>query len=160
MARFHFPLQAVLEQRRRAERDAMLAVAALERERLEVEGEIEACRAAAEQERRDLRDLLHAERSGGGVDVRAARSQAHASLHAVARAQRLVVRLAGVHERIDRARLALLEAATARQAVETLRDKQFEEWRAEQARLEAAALDDLVVARHGRQDRMSGGEAC
>ncbi|MEM9560896.1 MAG: flagellar FliJ family protein, partial [Planctomycetota bacterium] len=68
------------------------------------------------------------------------------------RAQAAVVRLAGVYERLDRARLELLEAATARRAVELLRDRRLEAWKRDELRREQLVLDDLTNA-----DRFGGG---
>ena len=78
------------------------------------------------------------------------RRQASTALDLVARAQQAVLRLAGVHKQLDVARLELLEATTRRKAVESLKDKRFEEWKAEQARKENAALDEWVVMRASR----------
>jgi len=148
MARFVFRLRPVLEQRERVERDRQLAVAELERERLRLEDELRRCEWAAHYERRELRDRLDA---GAGVDVGAARWQAHASLGAMSRARSAALRLAGVHARLGRARAALLGATAARKAVESLRDKQFAAWRAEQAKKERIELDEIGAIVTGRR---------
>lgn len=147
MARFVFRLRPVLEQREREERDRQLAVAELERERLRLEDELRGCEWAAHRERRELRDRLG---GGGGVDVGAARWQAHASLGAMSRAREAALRLAGVHTRLDRARAALLEAAARRKAVESLRDRQLAAWKAEQAKKERIELDEVASVMTGR----------
>ncbi len=159
MARFRFPLEAVLEQRRRAEQEAAREVAELERERVGVEEQIESVRASVERERDDLRAVLRAEREGEGgalVDLRAARAGAYASLHAVTRAENLVRKLAGVHERLDRSRLRLLEATTRRRAVELLRERALEEWRRAEDKREQAAVDDLVTGKAARRGGWGG----
>lgn len=149
MGRFVFKLQPVLDQRLRAERVHQRAVAELEGDRFGLESEIRHCHTLAEQERDDLRDRLAAH--GAAVDLSGAKLQANASLHLIARAQRAVLKLAAIHNKLDRARLELLAAAAKRKAVELLRDKQFEAWRTDQNRREAAMLDDLTAAAHGRR---------
>ncbi len=146
MARFVFDLEPVLEQRRREERERMRKVAELERERLSLEDEIRTCRAAMDQERDDLRDLLAV---GRRVDLRGARMQASVSIREMARAQRAVLRLAGVHKQLLGARAELLEASKRRKSVESLRDRRREEWERELSRREDRELDDLGVMRAG-----------
>lgn len=150
MPRFVFELDPVLEQRAREEREHQKAVADLERQRTALEDEIRACQRAIDQERDDLRTLLGAG-GGGAVDLRGARMQAGASLHHMARAQRAVLKLAGLHKRIGIARAALLEATKRRKAVENLRERRYEQWKREQHAAEARELDDLSVMRFGRE---------
>lgn len=155
MARFRFKLEALLEQRRRLEKDRQRLVAEAERERLAIEQRLRACQRAISASKADLRDALVGPvpsmgAPGAGVDVHSVRLQAGASFHLAAEAQRLAIALSGAHRRWEAARRALLEAARDRKAVETLRDRRFEEWKREQARAETAAVDELVVMRAGR----------
>lgn len=151
MAKFVFGLESVLKQRRAVERDRLLVVAEIERERNACEDMIRSLRAQIEEERGDLARLLHDERGGERpVDLGLVRMQASASLTLTARAQREVFRLSGIHARLDRARAELLDAAIKRRAIETLRDAQFEEWLAIGKRAEAAALDEIAVMRGAR----------
>ncbi len=150
MPRFAFKLEPVLQQRTREERERQKALADLQRQRASLEDEIRGCQRAIDQEKADLRDLLGAG-SGGAVDLRGARMQAGASLHHMARAQRAVLRLAGLHRRIELARAELLEATKRRKAVENLRERRFDEWKREQDATEARELDDLSVMRHARE---------
>lgn len=154
MARFRFELQNVLDQRLREERARQRVVAELERERVLLESEIRACREMALRESLDLRERLT---PGVAVDIDAVRVQANASLGVLARAQAAVVRLSGVHQRLDRARLELLEAATARRAVELLRDRRIEQWKRDELRREQLVLDDIAGASFARR-AMIGGE--
>ncbi|KAA0216643.1 MAG: hypothetical protein DYG94_08985 [Leptolyngbya sp. PLA3] len=145
MRGFRFKLEPVLEQRRRIEEEEQRAVAEVERIRLALEERIRAYARAITQEREDLRRQLTL-----GGDLRAARLQANASLDLTNKANRAVLELAGVHRRLDAARLRLLEALTRRKAMEVLRDRAEQAWRDEQKRREAAELDELMVMRHGR----------
>lgn len=147
MAKFVFRFEAVLTQRRSEERRAQLAVAQVERERARVEGVIRDYQRGVVAAREDLREHLA---GGGRVDLRAVRLQAGASLHLVGLAQRAVLDLAGVHKRLDAARLDLLRAAIRRKAIEALRDRHREAWASAMARREAAELDELMIMRAGR----------
>jgi flagellar export protein FliJ len=146
MARFIFELEAVLKQRLAAEREKQLVVAALERERAELEQAIRGFQLDLTREKHELHDQLSGAREGSTIlDLRGVRFQAGAALRLITLAQRAVLRLAGVHKKLDVARLTLLEATTRRKAVETLKERRFEEWRQEQKRREAAAADELNV---------------
>jgi flagellar export protein FliJ len=159
MPKFRFELEAVLKARLAAERQKQLALARLEQERVQIEDYIRLCQQQIRAETQDLRDHLtserrvHEERWGealpenAGVDMRAVKLQANAALQQVGEAQRAVLQLAGVHKRIDRARLDLLEATTARKAVEALKERRFEAWREAQKKSEAAMLDEISVMR-------------
>jgi flagellar export protein FliJ len=151
MAKFVFQLEAVLTQRRAFERERQRALAVVERERVRLEGELSAVQARIDAERGELRTGL----AGGGsgtVDVRGVRYQAQHSLGLFARARQLVLQISGVHAQLEARRRELLEAATARKAVELLREKRLEEWKQERARRETAMLDDMNVMRAGRAD--------
>jgi flagellar export protein FliJ len=154
MARFVFELEAVLRQRLEAERSAQLAVSALERERLRIEEEIRAFHSEILHEKNELREQLASVKGGGSVivDLRGVRFQAGASLRLVGMAQRAVLQLAGVHKRLDAARLVLLGATTRRKAVEMLKDRRLEHWRQEQKRVENAAADELNVMHAARTE--------
>jgi len=136
---FVFRLQPVLEMRQREEREHQRVVARLERERVELEAELRMCQETVARERGDLRDRL----VGSGLDVAGARWQAHASLDAMRRSKHAALRLAGVFARIELARRSLMAATSKRRAVELLRDRQHEAWRAEQAKRERLELDEI-----------------
>lgn len=155
MARFVFELEAVLRARQAEERRRQLVVAEFERERARVEGVIRECQSEIVRGRDDLREALGGAQAVAAVDLAGVRMQAGAGLHLVAKAQRHVFELAGVHRKLDAARLDLLKAATQRKAVETLKERRYEEWREEQKRREAAALDELNVTRAGRHEELA-----
>lgn len=148
MARFRFRLESVLTHRRAVERDRQRAVAALERRRAELEAEIMRRRHAAVGEQTLARASLV-----GVLDVRALRLQGAAALRHEAEARRAAIELAGVLQRLEAARADLLHASRRRKAVEMLRERRWEQWRLDQSRAEAAALDELVVMGAGRTDQ-------
>jgi flagellar biosynthesis chaperone FliJ len=119
---------------------------ALERERAELENAIRGMQRDLTQEKQELRDQLAAEKDRPAMlDLRGVRFQAGAALRLITLAQRAVLRLAGVHKKIDAARLDLLEATTRRKAVEALKERRLEEWKHEEKRREAGAADELNV---------------
>jgi len=153
MPRFVFELEAVLKQRLAEERERQLAVATLERERQQLEELLRSYQRDLTGERDELRDQLAATQAGAAtLDLRGVRFQAGASLRLITLAQRAVLQLAGVHKKIDAARLLLLQAAMRRKGVEMLREKRYEEWKLEQKRKEEASLDELNVVRASRAE--------
>jgi flagellar export protein FliJ len=142
VARFTFRLERVLELREREERSRQVALAAFERRRVELETQIRACAGRAREERALQAEML----SPGGADVGAARSQAAAAVHEIARAQRLSIELAGVLRKRDDARAALARAMADRRAIELLRERAMDEWRAAESRREDRELDDVSMA--------------
>lgn len=154
MARFRFPLQALLEHRHRIERDHRVAVARAEQARLEAENEVRAHQRSIVSIKSDLREALAP--GAGAINLREARLQANASLHATIRTQQAALRLAGAMRRVESARAGLLEAAKQRRALELLRDRQLEAWKQRLNKLEINELDDIANARAARGGRETG----
>lgn len=138
MGKFRFALQPVLNQRERTEEERLVAVAELERQRIGLEEEIRVLQGRIEFEREELRTGLDAT-----VQVAAIRMQAAASLHAVAEAQKLVFKLAGVHQRLKVARSRLVEAIAERKALELLKERRLTEWKLGIEKREERLLDDV-----------------
>lgn len=141
---FRFRLQPVLEMRRREERAEQIAVAALERERSGLEAAIRASDDAVRRENERLASILGA---GGAIDIRGARLQAGAALHAGLSVRDTMARLEGIEQRLAAARERLARAAARRRGVEALRDRQRARYEQDLRRREQAALDDLTSAR-------------
>ena len=150
MARFVFELEAVLRQRESEELQAQVRVANIEAERVGLERRIVRAHASAQEEREALRAFIAGD--GAVVDVESARRQAAAIRRAGNEAQRAVVQLAGVHKRLEHARAELLACTTRRKAVETLRERRYREYLAEQQRREASALDEINITRGARSN--------
>lgn len=148
MAKFVFELGTLLEQRERVERARQLAVAECELRRVDLEESIRAINRRRSAAARSLRDRLAP--AGGGttlVAVESVRLDANAALHDGLNIQRAAIELSGVYQKLQAARVALLQAVVARKAVEALKTRRFEAWRAEQKRREDRELDDLMVMR-------------
>ena len=145
MAKFVFKLAPVLKQRLAAERQRQAAVAVLESKRVELEDQLRAFQRGLEEAREAWREMLSGGGTVGSADIRGAGMQAVSTLAGQARAQRVVVQLAGVHANLAKARAELAQAMKARRAIELLREKQYEEWRAEERRKDAAAMDEIAA---------------
>lgn len=154
---FQFELQIVLEHRERLERARQGEVAAIEAQRLALESRIRAIQGQMAAGRRELRMQLSGESpaaAGGGggegaLAIGAVRLAANASLHDMVRLQRAAIELAGVHQKLAKARQTLLKASIDRKAVQTLRTRRYNDYRKRLARHEADELDDLMVMRAG-----------
>ncbi|MCA9281357.1 MAG: flagellar FliJ family protein [Phycisphaeraceae bacterium] len=154
MAKFRFPLQALLEHRSRIERDHRVLVAQAERARVDAENEVRSRQQSIVSIKDDLREALSPE--AGSINLREARLQANASLHATLRTQQSALQLAGAMRRVDGARAALVEAAKERRALELLRDRRFEAWKQRMNKAETNELDDIANARAARGDEDEG----
>lgn len=158
--RFIFKLQPVLDQREREEREQQRIVAELEAQRLRVEEELRRRQEQISSAKRDLRDLLSGPGSSiaadvhlatSGVHVPTVRMQAAASLTMAGQANQTAIQLAGAYARVDHARAQLLRLTTARKAVELLKERQLEQWKQDQQRREAAALDEIATIQYSRR---------
>jgi flagellar FliJ protein len=146
MAKFRFKLDPVLAMRERVERDRQAQLGAVQAERQALESQLREIQTQIREGKDQWRASL-----AGHVDARAARQTAVASLHLQARAQRLVLQLAGVLKRLETARVALVEASRERRTVELLKEKRRTEWERAMSKAEDAAVDDLAVLRAGRK---------
>lgn len=145
--RFVFELQVVLEQRRRAERDAQGVLAAAQNERAGVEAELSELRGLVEAERDVARELMV-----GRVSARSLREHVAGELGADRKARALALKLAGVQKRIDKARELLRQASVGREAIEKLRERRFAAWANELEKAERLEVDDLFVMRRGHSE--------
>lgn len=147
MAKFVFRLEPLLTVRRRAEDDARRAFAVLQRERLALEDELRRRQQDIVAGKGRLRGTLT-----GRLDLRALRLGAGSTLNVIRQAQQLALRLAGIGQRMEPLRHALLEARTRRRAIELLRERRFDQWKAALEKAENAALDELAVCAAARRE--------
>jgi flagellar FliJ protein len=148
MARFRFRLEPLLKARRLAEQGRQRAVAEIERERLVIEDRLREQQQFISAGKRSMRDEMT-----GTLDVDAMRLHAGATMRLMRDAERMVIELAGVHQRLDAARSELIEATRQRRAVELLRERRFEQWKAELEKADDAAIDELAVHAAARKER-------
>ena len=146
MAKFRFELEPLLRARRMAEQSHQRAVAAIENERMGLEEAL-----------RQMQQQISSEKSGlqaelvGMIDAHQLRLGAAATMQSMRRAQRIVLELAGTHRRLEAARFELIEATKQRRAVELLRDKRFDEWKARLDKAETDAIDELAIIAAARE---------
>ena len=141
MAKFVFKLAGVLKQRLHVERQR-------QRDLAERQGHL----TSLQQELRQLNERVQSTNDDvrsnhltGALDM----SFLAAHRRFLAAMQRgaveIVQRMAVAQKQVDEALAALAEAAKQRKAIEKLREKQFERWRAEQDRKETAELDEVAM---------------
>ncbi len=147
MARFRFRLEPLLKARRHVEQNRQRVVAELERQRLELEGTLRGQQQFISSGKQSMRGEMV-----GRLDIGSLRSHAGATVQLMRQAQRIVLELAGVHNRLAASRAELLEAMKARRAVELLRERRFNEWKAAINKAEDAALDELAVQAAARKE--------
>lgn len=146
MPRFRFPLDPLLEMRRREEEVRIREFAAIEGKRKELEDQLR----SRQRELSDGRDALRGALVGA-VDVVALRQQAAASLAVDRLARQTVLEMAGLSQKAEAARARLVVAAQRRRAVEILKERRLAEWKREIDRKETAFLDDLANCAAGRR---------
>lgn len=156
--KFKFRLQPVLEQRERLEQEKQRRFAELERERIAVEETLRDCQQNIRDAKLDWRDRLGGAGGASLVVIPEVRAQANASLHMEAKARQAAMALAGAYKRVEHARAELLKAATARRAVELLRDRWHEEWRQAERRIDAARVDEAGMQLYVRRQLHEQGE--
>lgn len=147
MARFVFSLEPVLKARRRSEETFQRDVAGIERERIRLEEILRSHQRSLVSNKDVLRAGLT-----GLIEVRDLRLQANSSFQIMRRAQQIVLELAGVYKRIEAARTRLIEASRRRRAIEFVRDRRYEQWKAALNKAETAALDELAVIAAARKE--------
>ncbi|TVQ54592.1 MAG: hypothetical protein EA377_05210 [Phycisphaerales bacterium] len=148
MAKFRFKLEPVLKARCHTEQQRQREVAALEQERQRIEDRIRSQQQFLADSKHQMRDHLVGQLATDDLRLHAA-----SGMRIMQEADRMVVELAGLHQRLSRARQSLIEATRDRRAIELLREKRFQEWKARHEKAEAAALDELVVQRAARSDQ-------
>lgn len=151
MAQFTFTLQPLLRQRERTEQERQRDVAVANAELVAAQADLRQIERAVQAALTDLRE----NRLVGAIDLSFLtahrRFMTAMQRQAADRSQRATAAAAAV----DAAQRHLAEAAKQRRAIETLRDQQHDRWRADQARRELAATDEIAMqmaAEDGRQD--------
>ena len=147
MSRFVFKLRSVLELRQREEDRIRRAVAGLMQQKTAIEERIRRHQFEIMQGKSQMRDRLV-----GAVDTDALRLHAHAAVSVMREAQTAAIELAGLAQRLTRAREELVAAQARRRAVELLRERRFEEWRLAEERRENSVLDDLASTAAKRKE--------
>lgn len=169
MPKFRFRLQPVLDDRLTKERDQQMIVARWQSRRSEIERRVQELQQRLISDRHDLRGrlgqidgqaaLITGTLGGQIVDLSLVRQGAHSALFGLVELRRLAIELAGILRNLEAARAELARRATARKAVEMLREKAKEQWLSEQKRLEAITLDEIAAIRAARKVMVGAGQS-
>jgi flagellar protein FliJ len=147
MAKFVFRLQTVLDHKKRLEELAQVEHARAQAAQVREEGALQSLTDAESNGFAELERQRHT----GRLDIESLQL-GMAYLDAL---KVQIQRQEQVVHRVRRATAArrdqLVAAVQERKTLERLREKQHQEFLAEEARREATALDDLVIMRHTRQ---------
>jgi flagellar FliJ protein len=136
MARFAFKLQAVLEQRKSAERQRQRDVATAQHALLKLQAEIDALAAVSRASAAELR--------GGGLSAAALAAHQRFILSMRHKSGALKRRHADVERDLHDAQAALTEAAKQRKVMEKLREREHARWADQQRRRDAQEADDVA----------------
>jgi len=146
MAVFQFKLEPLLKHRRTLEEQAQSELAQRLRHKLMLENQLRDQQQTIVTDKASMADSLV-----GRVDVGRIRQHAMHQHQVALRVQQIAMRLLELNREIDEARASLIEAAKQRKAVERLKEKQFERWRAAQEKARAAELDELATQAYARR---------
>lgn len=138
MARFVFRLRAVLKQRRWVERERQRELSAAQRAVQQAMSEL----AQLQQEVRDANDFARQGLSVGRVNVGLLAQHRLYLAAAGQRMQEIARRIEQARQEMSAAQQRLADAARQRRVIELLRDRQLQQWKAEQDRRELAMLDE------------------
>ena len=141
MARFVFKLGGVLRQRLHEEQQRQRELA----ERQALLNELQQALKQLDQRVRLANDDVRDHHLVGALDM--GYLAAHRRFLAAMQrgAVELAQRMALAHRQVQEAHAALAEAAKRRKAIEKLRERQFQRWRADQDRRETVELDELSM---------------
>jgi len=148
MARFRFRLEALLTHRQQIEKEKQRRVAQIQQEIQAVIRHIQDTQARIAAENRtlgtreltgllDMQYIAHEKRFVGALTVRISLA---------------MQKLAGLEQTLAAARTELLDAARARKVIEKLKEKQWQRWRMEQERKDAAVTDEIGTQLAVRSD--------
>lgn len=140
MPTFRFTLQTVLRQRELAERQRQREFGVVRQEYAALEADLRAMDDSVKAATDDLRD----KHLVGRISVEYLSAHRRFTLAMQRRAVEHAQKMSAVRQRLDAARAALVEAAKSRKAMEKLRERRRDDWKADQVRREAAATDEVA----------------
>lgn len=150
-AKFKFSLEPLLDVRKEAEKEKQRKVGKIQQEENELLGKIR----SMEQTIRDQTRFLATQKLTGTLDLTYITQGKVYVGNLNFRIIQTMQQLAGVRQRLNLAKAELLEAAKARKVIEKLKEKQYHRWQEEQARKEAAFMDEIgtqLALRRMRED--------
>lgn len=139
MARFIFKLEGVLHHRERVEQEHQRALAVVASELVRLEGEQRALADEVNRNAADVRD----NHLVGKLNMAYLAAHRRYMLGMQRKFQSAAQAIQAQQQRVEAARAALAEATKQKKMLEKLRERYQERWKADQARLEASAMDEL-----------------
>ena len=139
MPRFVFTLESVLRHRVNAERERQRELAACQAEMVRLQQELKALNDSMRASAQDMK----ANHLVGSLDVGFLAAHRRYTVAMQRKGQSIVQDMARQQKKVDDAQRLLADAAKERKVIEKLREKQFERWKAEVARKEAAEADEV-----------------
>lgn len=141
MPRFTFQLHGVLRQRRQAERDLQRVLAEKLAILQQLTDELRRMDAEVQRATEDLRQ----NRLTGPIDLSFIAAHRRYNLAMQRRAVDQARRIVAAQQAVEAARVELAEAAKRRKAIEKLRERRFEAWKADLLRRETQQLDEVAM---------------
>lgn len=139
MPKFQFNLQAVLTQRLHAEKEKQRALGVLLEQMARHEAELLQLDRLVKDASADLRT----NRLTGSVDLAFIAAHRRFVLATERKARTVIQKMSLLQRHVDEARALLVEAARARRVVEKLRERKFEEWKANLLKQDQAEIDEV-----------------
>jgi len=139
MAKFRFKLAGILRQRKQIEQEMQRRLAVRQRTLFEHQQKLQHIQQSVMQANDDVRR----NRLVGRLDMSYLAAHRRFLIGMQHQAVGTVQRIALAQRGVDEARNELAEAAKRRKAIEKLREKQFERWRADLAQREQAELNEI-----------------
>jgi flagellar FliJ protein len=139
MPRFVFKLEAVRRQRKHVEQQKQRELAIKQSQLVELQTALQRLHRTVSDNNEDVRR----NRLIGKLDMTFLAAHRRFLAGMQRQAIEMVQRIALARRGVDDARAALAEAAKQRKAIDKLRERQYERWRAEADRRESAQLDEI-----------------
>ena len=139
MAQFKFKLATLLRQRKRDEQEAQRSLALQAAVVNQLQDSLRDLNAQLQTNADAVRHHLT-----GRLDMQFLAAHRRYTGSMQRRGNEIVQQVAVAQKKVDEARLGLIEAAKRRKAIETLRDKQLERWKADQSHRDAVATDEIA----------------
>ena len=139
MAKFIFKLEGVLRQRKHVEQDKQRQLATRQVQLVELQNILRQMQQSVEATNDDVRK----NRLIGRLDMEFIAAHRRFLTGIQRQAMGVAQKIALAQRAVDAARSELAEAAKQRKAIEKLKEKQLERWRADLSRRESAELDEI-----------------
>lgn len=139
MPKFVFNLEAVLRQKSYIEKEKQRELALIQRQMTQLQAELRALNETVQTSTVDIRG----NRLVGKLDMMFLAAHRRFMAATQKKGMELVQRMSLIQKQVEEAQRALAEAAKNRKAMEKLKEKHFDRWKAELAQKEFLAADEM-----------------